>query len=556
MQGPPLNGTPRRPGRGRAAKIVRNALIVIVIVGGAFVAPTIAGWRALYRERVQALNATVESQLDLARWIVEKEYFHVGADFAVAARSQPITRFAATRTAQDRSSAAAYLQQFIDNYRRYPHVRLHDLDGRLMLTVAQDEAQRRAYDEAHDHREAHEALVERTLRQPPGRVTVSIDHADPDEGDFDADGIRSSIHLALPILGPDERPTAVLIVHYDASALRREVAQVFASTPADDVWFGPRDVLVPLDPAEPAPDDSTQLLSASMDAWAPEVAEAIDGMDEGMVVAPIGHVFVATTDLLTGVELDVPSASPARAAVQLASVGADEAQWRFVAVVRQATIDGLRPWTDPANHRRTGPLILAFLVLTTLAVVSFDALREARQRALDEALSDALTGAPNRRAFHSDLVREVARAARGGRPLSLVVLDLDHFKQINDRYGHGVGDDVLRSFVATATTTLRSEDAVYRIGGEEFAILFVGAGEADAVQGVERLRAALIETPTLGPDGPITYTASFGIAVAPADRLEGEPELIADRLLSHADDAMYDAKHAGRDRYLVRTFDP
>lgn len=157
---------------------------------------------------------------------------------------------------------------------------------------------------------------------------------------------------------------------------------------------------------------------------------------------------------------------------------------------------------------------------------------------------DLLTGTLTRRAFEDSARREIARCRRHGTPASLALFDLDHFKAINDTFGHAAGDDVLRTVALTCTEALRESDALGRVGGEEFAILLVGAGPAEARATLERLRRAIEAARILArPD--LVFTASFG-AVAFAPRFVG----LADWMAA-ADACLYAAKRAGRNRCVI-----
>ena len=133
-----------------------------------------------------------------------------------------------------------------------------------------------------------------------------------------------------------------------------------------------------------------------------------------------------------------------------------------------------------------------------------------------QALVDGLTGLANRRHCDDQLAVEFARAERFGQPLALVFADLDDFKRINDRYGHPVGDTVLRQFAKTLAESVRDIDIAGRWGGEEFAMILPGTDLAGAARVAERVRLALVSSPTLGPDGDqIRLRASFGVAAFP-----------------------------------------
>jgi two-component system cell cycle response regulator len=170
------------------------------------------------------------------------------------------------------------------------------------------------------------------------------------------------------------------------------------------------------------------------------------------------------------------------------------------------------------------------------------ALRELREL----ATRDALTGLLNRRAFDAVLAEEVDRARRLGHPLTLVILDLDHFKTINDTHGHAAGDAVLVAAAKVLEAEVRSIDRVARIGGEEFAVVLMETGADEGLivarRLVDRVRA---RTVTLESGVSLNFTASAGVAALPA---YGEPETT---LPAAADKALYAAKNAGRDRAVL-----
>jgi diguanylate cyclase (GGDEF)-like protein len=149
---------------------------------------------------------------------------------------------------------------------------------------------------------------------------------------------------------------------------------------------------------------------------------------------------------------------------------------------------------------------------------------------------------PNRRHFMERAKIEVAEAQRNGGALTVAMLDIDHFKDINDRYGHVAGDFVLQEIARVAKDGLRSRDFLARIGGEEFALLLPGAGPAEALAIAERMRAAIERMPLRFEGCTLGVTASFGVANAHAD--DGS----IDDAFGRADAALYRSKQAGRNR--------
>jgi two-component system cell cycle response regulator len=172
-----------------------------------------------------------------------------------------------------------------------------------------------------------------------------------------------------------------------------------------------------------------------------------------------------------------------------------------------------------------------------------DALRESVQAALELAVVDALTGLNNRRFLESHLASALDRAAHLGRPLSLMILDVDHFKTVNDTFGHEAGDEVLRALAQRIRRNVRSADLVCRLGGEEFVIVMPDTPISVAARIAERLRTSVQSTPfrveAVGRLLPITV--SIGLAERGGD---ANP----DALLRRADKALYDSKSGGRNR--------
>lgn len=196
-----------------------------------------------------------------------------------------------------------------------------------------------------------------------------------------------------------------------------------------------------------------------------------------------------------------------------------------------------------------------FVVRTRLrqtnAALQAEVARSAELQAelLRQATTDPLTGLPNRREFDRCFARDAARADREGSPLAVAVFDLDHFKSINDGYGHGTGDDVLRHVAQLARHCFRSVDSVGRIGGEEFAVLLPGASGQDAVAVAQRFVDRLGGTPVELSGFRRHVTATVGVA----ERQPGENTL--DAVLRRADAALYEGKHSGRNRVVLASSD-
>jgi diguanylate cyclase (GGDEF)-like protein/PAS domain S-box-containing protein len=170
-----------------------------------------------------------------------------------------------------------------------------------------------------------------------------------------------------------------------------------------------------------------------------------------------------------------------------------------------------------------------------------------QEKLREQSTRDALTGLYNRRYLEETLGRELILAQRNGDPVSVIMGDLDHFKAVNDRYGHLGGDEVLRAFGALLKRHARGSDIYCRYGGEEFLLVLPGMAEKHAVARAEQLRSAIAATPVGFGASAIAVTASFGVATFPRD---GQS---CDGLIAAADSALYAAKAAGRNRVNIHS---
>jgi diguanylate cyclase (GGDEF)-like protein len=200
-------------------------------------------------------------------------------------------------------------------------------------------------------------------------------------------------------------------------------------------------------------------------------------------------------------------------------------------------LTGPRGSFDAASHRVLG--ILANQAAATLSLI------QDRERQKELAVRDGLTDLYNRRAFDELLVQALAREDRQQGRLALILLDLDHFKKLNDTYGHPAGDAALRASAKVLTQHLRKGDLAARYGGEEFVVILPGTDEEGAMHLAERVRGAIQKHRLVFEGARLELSASLGASVWPADGQDPEA------LLAAADRALYAAKQAGRNRVVA-----
>lgn len=265
-------------------------------------------------------------------------------------------------------------------------------------------------------------------------------------------------------------------------------------------------------------------------AWL--AGDAIDGQGAAMSLAELVLLGVLLWQLR---RLDMP---PLRVPARLVMAAAVVLAWLYGRDLLQALTGRYGPNEAWVNV----DLALWYLVnFCMLMLASFRAAESLRQT----AMLDPLTGTLNRRGLFARLDPELERLTREAN-LAVIALDLDRFKQVNDRYGHEIGDLVLQKLCDTIRAQTREQDVFARTGGEEFVIVVTGPEARNARELAERIRAALAGTRLDPPAPPVQVTASFGVALSPRP-------MPLSMLMRAADEALYSAKRGGRDRVVTQT---
>jgi len=279
--------------------------------------------------------------------------------------------------------------------------------------------------------------------------------------------------------------------------------------------------------------DKLMLLEAALKLAGYHVNTATDGEEALAVVASFTPDLIITDVMM-----------PRMNGYELAEKIRSNPRTRFIPVIMQTAAgrgseDSLRASEVGALGYITDPTDIDLLLARTRTLLEFKAYLDVCEEA---AFTDHLTGLANRRRFERQLDREVSRTLRYAHPFSLVMLDIDNFKDVNDTFGHHAGDEVIRGLGRVLQEGTRGIDLAARIGGEEFAILLVETGQSGALEVAERLRVAIREmiVPGVGQ-----VSASFGVAECP---IGGQT---SSEMLNSADVALYEAKRSGRDRVVV-----
>lgn len=275
-------------------------------------------------------------------------------------------------------------------------------------------------------------------------------------------------------------------------------------------------------------------------------------MTEGIPQASVSRWITALTGEFLNRLANLPEGVQERYLVTYSPPGADGAKARaayIIPIAWRQQLHGLIVFYRKDLEARNRTRLLQFIQQITEHIGRVFDRRSAYNYMQRMSLTDALTGLSNRRLFDYALAREFKRVKRAGKPLSLLLIDIDYFKMINDSYGHGIGDKVLADIGVLLRTGFRGTDVAARYGGEEFAVILPDTDRNDAMMIAERLRSDIADRPFGNEGYEFTVTVSIGIVTYEA---KGDADLPdADTLVWAADQALYRAKQLGRNLTIV-----
>lgn len=288
---------------------------------------------------------------------------------------------------------------------------------------------------------------------------------------------------------------------------------------------------------------SRHLLEATLRKWGYEVIVACDGLEAWEALQSANPPTLAILDWM------MPGLTGPEVCRRARSLGREPYTYVMLLTsknLKEDLIEGMEAGADDYITKPFDQHELNVRLRAGRRIVELQAeLLRAREALREQATHDALTRVWNRSAIFEVLHREVARSAREQTPLGVTLLDLDHFKRINDTHGHIAGDAVLRETVRRMQACMRPFDAIGRYGGEEFLVILPGSDEASSTAAAERLRVAISADSMLLSDATIAVTASFGVTATP----QGAP-VTPESLISSADEALLQAKRLGRNRVV------
>ena len=458
----------------------------------------------------------------------------------------------------------------------YMQIRLISATGHGLEQVRLDRAGERLLHvgSAKLQEKGHYAYVFDTLRLPPGEVRLSPIVINHELGAHSGLG-KPTLHVSTPVAGADGKTAALIVINVDLDQL---FAQIKSDLPSHyQVYLSNRwgDLLIHPDHRRTFGFDQGRRLFIQEEF--PQVSKLLEGGKDNSLIShagegdnelvaafvrlgvnastrerfivlglaqPENHVLAETTRLGQRIIQVVILSSLLALAIAIIASRAMTHSLKSITLAVQQFARERRTSPLPVHRQdELGQLARSFAQMQEEILEQLDDLNQSRNALEHLARHDALTGLPNRRMFFERLEHALANARRSAKPLAVLFVDLDHFKELNDSLGHGVGDRVLQAVANLLRSATRESDTVARLGGDEFVILIEQMDDPQRVIAVLHKLHERFQLPMLLDSHEVQVQASMGVSLFPRDGDDIES------LLQQADRAMYAAKNAGRNTY-------
>lgn len=428
------------------------------------------------------------------------------------------------QNAQEQEQLANLVSEVFESYDAYAWIGATDADGRVLVSAndvlkGADVSARPWFEQALQQPyyigDVHGALLLEKILNPGGNEPLRF------------------VDVSVPLQTPDGQVWGVLGSHLNwqwAEQVERRAMASLQSLPGTDILLVSSENQILLGPDSLQEQPLATQLNPQVIARGWDVQEWIDGNQY-----LIGYAKIKSSSDYRGPEWQIIVRQPIELALHPVSELRWQAAWIGLAVALTFALIGwisagriARPFADLSGR------------LEQEVKERTEQLREKNQALKKLATTDSLTGLVNRRALFTQAEKLQAQAKRHGQALAVVMLDLDHFKQVNDRYGHATGDEVLVALAEELRRQFRDTDICARTGGEEFTLILDGSSAVDAAKKVEKLSAAFKTKQFSTDDQPFSVSLSAGVIV-------WDPQQSLDKALDAADKLLYQAKQKGRD---------
>lgn len=508
-----------------------------------------------YKTGVQDhILANEEVSVVAAVQMFQKEMYEQLHMLDLIVHSPALNQYLAQGTAEQHQHVEGLFTAIATSFHRFDQIRLLDNDGREKIRVNLIDGKGRPVAQNQLQNKADRYYFQATQQMQPGQIYISALDLNVENGVIE-EPYKPMLRFSTPLRDAQGEQVGVLVINYLAKGMlvrfrqlmNQRVDQQGMLLDSQGYWLSNHERSNEWGADLGQPDHNFAQLFP--DAWAAVSANASGVLETDQGVFRYQNVE----------PLNFLDSQPAHFRMEhhplLTQESYANTQWKLVVFIPQELIDSHSFLNQPLGRVVSGLVIVLLAGLAFLAAylsvqrrLRLD--REHENRALLErhATIDALTGIRNRRSFYELGERALKQAQRTQEPLAALMVDADYFKKVNDTYGHAVGDLVLQELARVMTATVREEDVLGRIGGEEFAVLLRHMALDQALDVAERLRDQVEQLHVVVPEGdPIRFTVSLGVAM-----LSTAEHDLSD-LFKKADIALYAAKQQGRNRVVHYT---
>lgn len=531
---------------GRATRLFAILAIAMSAAGYPFL-------RSYETNRQEVIETREVGYLYAAEQLIKRDFFEVIGDLGVITHLPSLKDYLVKRQEKQWITVAGVLRDFSEYSERYAAIQLLDTDGRELLRIDRSHEQSVAVPPRYLKEKPGCGCMEKAIELGRNGIFVSPITLAPVERSL-ATGKEPIVYFARAVSIDDGPALAVVALHFRAREMLDELRKIAGQDHSRHVsmmiskegrWIS--NSLFDRENAMPDPDDEQQNFANRFPAeW-----EHIHSQEKGKFLSDNGLFLFSTVYPL----LPENGSQEKKREAWNGLFSAEQMRSYYAKLVRWVPADSLAETSLHKQPAGQSAIALAYLFLALLCL-GITYILESRRREENanrhaaelelQAYTDSLTAVWNRRYFQEVATRELLRNRRSNDPLVLLILDIDHFKCVNDTYGHKAGDIVLKEFCIAAHQTLRETDIFARLGGEEFVALLPNTNVEQGQSVANRLREAIAKLKIrLASGEQIQFTVSIGMSCLPTSSSNLE------EMLNDADRALYEAKHQGRNRVCL-----